>query len=135
MGQDAEKMTRRVIQALDNPYVHILAHPTCRLLGVQEPVDIDLEAVFRTAARTNTALEINAIPERLDLKDIHVLWAKELGVKLVIGTDAHSVGHLEFIRFGVGMARRGWCEARHILNTKPLGEVLAFLKQGRARHN
>jgi len=134
MGQDSEKMTGRIIRALENPNVHILAHPTCRLLGIREPIDVDLEEVFRAAARTNTALEINAMPDRLDLKDIHVLRARELGVKLVIGTDAHSVGGLELMRFGVGVARRGWCQSEHILNTRPAGEVEAFLKQGKGGH-
>lgn len=133
MGQDAEKMTKRVIRALENPYVNILAHPTCRLLGVREPIDVDLEAIFRTAARTDTALEINAMPERLDLKDIHVLRAKELGVKLAIGTDAHSAAQLELTRFGVGVARRGWCQAEHVLNTRSVGDIRAFLEQGRGR--
>lgn len=135
MGQDAEKMTKRIIHALENPYVNILAHPTCRLLGVRDPIDVDLEAMFRAAARTNTALEINAMPERLDLRDIHVLRAQELGVKFAIGTDAHSAAQLETIRFGVGVARRGWCQAEHVLNTRPLEEVQAFLGQGRGQHD
>ncbi len=133
MGQDKDKMTRRIIRALENPHIDILAHPTCRLIGEREPIDVDLEEVFRAAVRTNTALEINAMPERLDLKDIHVLRAKELGVKLVICTDAHRTGHLELIRWGVGVARRGWCEAEHILNTRSLSEVEAFFKQNRGR--
>jgi len=131
MGQDKDKMTRRLIRALENPHIDILAHPTCRLIGEREPIEVDLEEVFRAAVRTDTALEINAMPERLDLKDIHVLRAKELGVKLVICTDSHRAGHLELIRFGVGVARRGWCEAGHILNTKSLSEVEAFFKQDR----
>ncbi len=130
MGQDKDKMTKRIIQALENPHTDILAHPTCRLLGEREPIEIDIEEILKAAVRTNTALEINAMPDRLDLKDIHVLRAKELGVKLVIGTDAHSVAQLDLIRFGVGVARRGWCEAKHILNTKGLSEVEAFLKRG-----
>jgi DNA polymerase (family 10) len=125
MGQDEEKMTHRVIKAMENRHVDVLAHPTCRILGHREPVSIDLEEVFRAALRTDTALEINAMPERLDLRDIHILRARELGVKLIIGTDAHSTGHLELMRFGVGIARRGWCEAKDILNTKP---VEAWLK-------
>ena len=129
MGQDKDKMTKRIVSALENPHVDILAHPTCRLLGEREPVEIDIEEVFRAAAGTNTALEINAMPDRLDLKDVHVLRARELGVRLVIGTDAHSVGQLDLVRFGVGVARRGWCEAGHISNTKSLGEVEAFLKR------
>lgn len=129
MGQDKDKMTKRIIRALENPHIDILAHPTCRLLGEREPIDVDIEEVFRAAVRTNTALEINAMPDRLDLKDIHVMRARELGVRLVIGTDAHSAAQLDFIRFGVGVARRGWCEAKHILNTKGLREVEAFLKR------
>jgi DNA polymerase (family 10) len=119
MGQDEEKMTRRVIKALENPHVDVLAHPTCRILGEREPVSIDLEELFRAALRTDTALEINAMPERMDLRDIHVLRARELGVKLIIGTDAHSIAQLDLVRFGVGIARRGWCRAEDILNTRP----------------
>lgn len=128
MGQGEEQMTRRVIGAIENPHVDVIAHPTCRLLGEREPVAIDLEAVFRAAVKNNKALEINAMPSRLDLKDIHAFRARELGVKLTIGTDAHSGAQLSFMRFGVGVARRGWCEPKHILNTRPLKEVLAFLR-------
>jgi DNA polymerase (family 10) len=127
MGQDGEKMTRRILRALNSPHVDILAHPTCRLLGEREPIMVDLEAVFVAVAAGGKALEINAMPSRLDLKDIHVFRARELGVKLTIGTDAHGIEHLDFMRFGVGVARRGWCEAEHILNTRPLAEVEAFL--------
>ena len=129
MGQDAEKMTARIVRAVENPRVTILAHPTCRLLGVREPVDVDLEAVLRAAARTRTALEINAMPDRLDLNDLHVFRARELGVGLVISTDAHSGGQLGLMRFGVAVARRGWCQAEQILNTRPLAEAEALLKQ------
>jgi DNA polymerase (family 10) len=129
MSQEQGRMTERMLRAMRNPHVDVLAHPTCRLLGEREPIMVDLEAIFRAAAETNTALEINAMPSRLDLKDIHALRAKELGVKLVISTDAHSTSHLDLIRFGVGVARRGWCEAKHILNTRPLDEVEAFLRR------
>jgi DNA polymerase (family 10) len=132
MGQDKDRMTKRIIRALENPHIDILAHPTCRLIGEREPIEVDLEEVFKAAVRTNTALEINAMPERLDLKDVHVLRAKELGVKLVICTDAHRTEHLELVRFGVGVARRGWCEDRHILNTRSLREVEAFFGQDRS---
>jgi DNA polymerase (family 10) len=128
MGQEQEKMTRRIMQAMENPHVDIIAHPTCRLLGAREAVAIDMEAVFRAAARTGTALEINAMPDRLDLKDIHIFRARELGVKLSLGTDAHATEHLPLMRFGVGIARRGWAEARHLLNTLPAESVLAALK-------
>ncbi len=128
MNQSEEQITRRILGAIENPNVDIIAHPTCRLLGEREPVAVDLEAVFRAAARHNKALEINAMPSRLDLKDIHAYRARELGVKLALGTDAHSSAHLDFMRFGVGVARRGWCQPQHILNTRPVEEVLSLLR-------
>jgi DNA polymerase (family 10) len=129
MNQEQGKMTERILYAIKSPHVDVLAHPTCRLLGEREPIMVDIEAIFHAAAETDTALEINAMPSRLDLKDIHAFRARELGVKLIIATDAHSASHLDLIRFGVGVARRGWCEAKHILNTRPLEEVAAFLKR------
>jgi len=128
MTQSEEQITRRILGAIENPNVDVIAHPTCRLLGEREPVAIDLEAVFRAAAKHNKALEINAMPSRLDLKDIHTYRARELGVKLTLGTDAHSSAHLGFMRFGIGVARRGWCQPQHILNTEPLDELVTFLK-------
>ncbi len=127
MNQDEGKMTRRVLSAVENPDVDIIAHPSCRLLGQREPVAIDLEAIFWAAAKNNKVLEINAMPARLDLNDIHAFRAREMGVKLAIGTDAHSVTHLGFMRFGVSVARRAWCESLHILNTSPLEGILALL--------
>ena len=129
MNQSEEKMTRRVINAIENPDVDMIAHPTCRLIGEREPVAIDLEAVFRAAAKYNKVLEINAMPDRLDLNDTHAFRARELGVKLAIGTDTHSIAHLGFMRFGVGVARRAWCEPQHVLNTLPLEELLATLNR------
>jgi DNA polymerase (family 10) len=129
MNQSEEQITRRTLGAIENPHVDIIAHPTCRLLGEREPVAIDLEAVFRAAAKHNKALEINAMPSRLDLKDINIHRARELGVKLIMGTDAHSIAHLGFMRFGIGIARRGWCQPKDILNTRPLKEMLAFLRK------
>ena len=131
MNQSEEKMTARVIKAIENPDVDMIAHPTCRLIGEREPVAIDLEAAFRAAVKYNKILEINAMPDRLDLKDTHAFRARELGVKLAIGTDAHSVAHLDLMRFGVGVARRAWCEPRHILNTLPPEELLAVLNRKR----
>ncbi len=127
MNQDEEKMTARVLSAIENPAVDIIAHPTCRLLGQREPVAIDLEALFQAAVKNNKVLEINAMPARLDLNDVHAFRAREMGVKLAIETDAHSVAHLGFMRFGVSVARRAWCEPQHILNTLPLGGITAFL--------
>ncbi len=131
MSQSEEKMTRRVITAIENPDVDMVAHPTCRLIGEREPVAIDLEAVFRAAAKYNKIMEINAMPDRLDLKDTHAFRARELEAKLAIGTDAHSVAHLGFMRFGVGVARRAWCEPQHILNTLPLEVLLTVLNRKR----
>ncbi len=127
MSQSQEQMTRRIIRAIENPNVDVLAHPTCRLIPDREPVAVDMEAIFQAAAKTNTMLEINAMPSRLDLKDTHAYRARELGVKLIIGTDAHSTEHLEFIRFGVGVARRGWCQAQDTVNTRPVEEIVAYL--------
>jgi DNA polymerase (family 10) len=123
LNQSQEPMTRRILAAIENPNVDILAHPTCRLLPGREPVALDMEAIFQAAARTGTMLEINAMPSRLDLKDIHAYRARELGVKLVISTDAHGADHLEFMRFGVGVARRGWCQAQDIFNTRSLKKL------------
>ena len=131
MKQSEEKMTMRVINAIENPDVDMIAHPTCRLIGEREPVAIDLEAIFRAAAKHNKIMEINAMPDRLDLKDIHAFRARDLGVKFAIGTDAHSIAHLSFMRFGIGVARRAWCKPQHILNTLPLTELLATLNINR----
>jgi DNA polymerase (family 10) len=128
MNQSEARMTERIIKAMESPHVDILAHPTCRLLPAREPVAVDMEAVFRAAVATGTALEINAMPSRLDLKDTHVYRARELGVRLIINTDAHSSGHLGFMRFGIGVARRGWCRAEDILNTVSRAELAAYFK-------
>lgn len=127
LSQDQDTITRRVLRAMENPHVDIIAHPTCRLMGQREPVALDVESIFRAAAQTGTALEINCMPDRLDLKDIHIFRARELGVRLALGTDAHSTEHLRYIRFGLGMARRGWCEASNLLNAVSAEGLLASL--------
>jgi DNA polymerase (family 10) len=129
MSQSEEKMTRRVVAAIENPDVDVIAHPTCRLIGEREPIAIDLEAVLQAAAKYNKIMEISAMPDRLDLKDIHAFRARDLGVKLAIGTDAHSIAHLALMRFGVGVARRAWCEPQHVLNTLPPEKLLAVLNR------
>jgi DNA polymerase (family 10) len=128
MEQTQEKTTARIIQAMENPNVDILAHPTGRLMPNRQAMDIDMEAVFQTALHTGTVLEINAMPDRLDLKDTHIYRARQLGIALVINTDSHSTEHLPLMRFGIGIARRGWCEARDILNTRPLTEVMKYIE-------
>ncbi|HLB13127.1 MAG TPA: DNA polymerase/3'-5' exonuclease PolX [Dehalococcoidia bacterium] len=129
MGQDEETMTNRILKVIQNPHVDIIGHLTCRLLGHRPPVALNIEKVLRAAAETKTALEINSQPERLDLKDVHIRQARDLGVMMVINTDAHWVHQLSAMRFGVATARRGWCEPRHILNTRTLPEVLAYLRE------
>ncbi|MFH1826012.1 MAG: DNA polymerase/3'-5' exonuclease PolX [bacterium] len=113
-----EQMTKRIIKALENKYVTILAHPSGRLINEREPYELDLEAVLQAAKKNNVAIELNAHPYRLDLTDIWCKRAKELGVKIVISTDAHSVEQLELMKYGVITARRGWLEAKDILNTQ-----------------
>jgi DNA polymerase (family 10) len=127
MGQDSETMTRRIIRAMEHPAVTIIGHLSTRLLGRRKPVEFDLEAILRAARETGTALEINASPSRLDLKDTHAYRARELGVPLVINTDSHQEAHLGQRRFGVAVARRAWCEPRHIVNTMPLDQFLTFI--------
>ncbi|HLC87336.1 MAG TPA: DNA polymerase/3'-5' exonuclease PolX, partial [Candidatus Nanoarchaeia archaeon] len=127
--QDKESMTKRLIKAIENPYVNIIGHPTGRLITKREPYEFDLDKVFQAAKANNVALEINSQPERLDLKDIYIKKAVENKVKLVIDSDAHSKESLKLIEFGVFQARRGWAEKKDILNTLPLKKVLKFFKQ------
>ena len=127
MSQDRETMTRRIIRAMEHPSVTIIGHLSTRLLGQRPPTDFDLESVLHAARDTGTALEINASPERLDLKDTHAFRARELGIPLVISTDSHHHSNLSGGRFGVAVARRAWCEPRHILNTLPLEQFLRFI--------
>jgi DNA polymerase (family 10) len=115
-----EAMTARIVKAMETGRVDILGHPTGRLLGTRDPYEVDIDTVVDAAARTGTALEINAAPERLDLKDTHVRLAGERGVRLEIGTDAHTRGHLHNMPLGVSVARRGWVEAKDVINTLPL---------------
>ncbi|NQW22435.1 MAG: DNA polymerase/3'-5' exonuclease PolX [SAR202 cluster bacterium] len=128
MGQDQATMTARMIKAMEHPSVTIIGHLTTRLLGQREPVEFDVEAVLQAARDTGTALEINASPERLDLKDTHAYRARELGVPLVINTDSHHHTHLNKRRFGVAVARRAWCRPEDILNTLPREAFLEFIR-------
>ena len=127
MGQDSATMTERVIRAMRSEHVDVIGHLSTRLVGERQPIEADYEAIFRAAADTGTALEINASPERLDLRDSHAARARELGVPLVISTDAHTTEALNNTHFGVGLARRAWCEPGHILNTLPLDKFLEYL--------
>ena len=131
MDQDRGTMTERVLRAMAHPSVDILAHPTGRLINRRESFELDVEAVLVAAAELKVAVELNANPNRLDFSDVHVHRAKELGVHVVISTDAHSPAGLENMRFGVDQARRGWLEAPDVLNTKSLKDFRAWL--GRRR--
>lgn len=122
-----KEQTERVLKAMGNRYFDILAHPTGRLIGRRDAYKIDIEKIMDRAVDTGSALELNSFPDRLDLKDTHLKAAKEKGCKIVISTDAHSTDGLDFIRFGIGQARRGWLEAEDVLNTADLDSLLKKL--------
>ena len=124
-----EKTTQRVLAAIHNPHVDIIAHPTGRLIGKREGADLDMEAVLQAAAETGTAIEVNAYPDRLDLCDVHVRRAIELGVKLAIDTDAHNVDELDHIFFGVATARRGGATAGDVINTWDVERLLDWARR------
>lgn len=128
-GLPREQQTERILRAMDNPYFNILAHPTGRRIGERPPYAVDMERVMAAAVERGCYLEINAHPERLDLNDVYAKMAKEMGLKLAISTDAHNVNGLRHMRFGVGQARRGWLEARDVLNTRPWAELKALLER------
>jgi DNA polymerase (family 10) len=128
---EKKKMTARILQALDNPYVNVLAHPTGRMINKREGYDADPDAIFRACASKHVALEINSDPRRLDLNGTLIMTAKKQKVKFSVGTDAHSAGMLGNIRFGLGQARRGWLEKTDLINTRSLGQLRKFLKARR----
>jgi DNA polymerase (family 10) len=133
LNQPSEVMTRRLIRACENPYVNIIGHLTTRMIGRRGPIEADFDAVFAAAARTGTALEINAYPDRLDLNDDLILRAKRYGVTFAIDTDSHSTVHLDHLRYGIGMAQRGWLTPDDVLNAWPLTKVRAFVRAKRSR--
>jgi DNA polymerase (family 10) len=124
-----EQQTDRVIRAMRNPHVSILAHPTGRLIGQREPYAIDMDRVISAARDLGCCLEINAEPDRLDLNDIHAHAAKSKGVKVSVSTDAHSANAFQYIRFGINQARRGWLTAEDVINTRPLSELYTLLRR------
>jgi DNA polymerase (family 10) len=130
-NQAKEEMTRRIIRACENTHVNVIGHPTGRRIGSRPPLEYDLEEVFAAAARTGTALEVNAFPDRLDLRDEHILWARRHGVKFAVDTDSHSTVHLPFMRYGVGTAQRGWLTKDDVINAWPLAKLRRFLRKGR----
>lgn len=124
---DRPTATKRIVKAMENNYVHAVAHPTCRMIERREPFDLDMEEIMDVAKKTDTFLEINAFPDRLDLKDTHVKLAKERGVKVILGSDAHFIANLPFMRFGIATARRGWLEKKDILNTYSTHDIEKIL--------
>jgi DNA polymerase (family 10) len=129
LRQPREKVTQRLINAIRNPQVDIIGHPTGRLIPEREGADLDMEAVLGAAAESGVALEINASPYRLDLEDIYARRAKDLGIPISINTDAHSAADLDMLHFGVATARRAWLSAEDVINTWPTEKLLDWLAQ------
>lgn len=129
-GEDRKTMTKRIVSALENEHVDILAHPTGRLLGIRDEYEVDMEKVLQTARDNNKILEINAHPARLDLNDVNAKSAKEMGVPMAISTDAHSISQFGYMTFGVDVARRAWIEAGDVVNTLSLDRFCKLLGVG-----
>lgn len=123
------RVTQRMCAAMENPYVDVIAHPTGRLISQREGYVVDLGKVMTTAAKTGTWLELNAFPDRLDLNDVHCKAAKDLGIKISIGTDAHGIDGLYWMKFGIATARRGWLEPQDIVNTLAIEKLLKSRKR------
>jgi DNA polymerase (family 10) len=129
-AQDRETMTKRIVTAMENPNVDIIAHPTGRLLGKRDPYEVDMEQLMESAKATGTIMELNSFPGRLDLNDVHCKMAKEYGVLIAISTDAHDAMQMrDVIKYGVATARRGWLEPKDVVNTRGLGDIRALLKR------
>jgi len=128
-----DEQTKRLIHAMENPNLDIIFHPTGRLIHERPGVDLDMDAIFEAAKRTGTCLEINAYPNRLDLNDDAIRRAQKMGIKLSIGTDAHTTAELSYNIYGVSQARRGWCEKKDVINTFLLKEILEFLKKPKSK--
>ena len=124
-----DAQTDRIVRAMENKHVSIIAHPTGRLIGEREPYDVDMDRIVLAARDTGCYLEINAEPDRLDLNDIHAHAARSKGVKVAISTDAHSVNAFKYLRFGIDQARRGWLTADDVINTRSLAELRKLLKR------
>ena len=127
LGRDAQ--TERIIRAMNNPHVSIIAHPTGRLIGEREPYQLDIDRLIAAARERGCCLEVNAGPDRLDLNDLHAHAAKLAGVKMAISSDAHAPSSLDWMRYGVDQARRGWLEPQDVINTRPLAALKKLLKR------
>ncbi len=126
-SQSKKDMTNRIIRAIENPNVDVIAHPTGRLIGKREPYEVDMDKIMDACKANKKILELNACPERLDLSDMNCRKAKEKGIKIVISTDAHRDVHLNWMKFGVATARRGWIEPQDVINSLSLSELMKFL--------
>lgn len=125
---DRDTITKRILTALENPYVHALGHPTGRLINQRDPYDVDIDLLIKAALKHDKALEVNSSYQRLDLKDLHVKKAVEAGVKIIISTDAHRPEGLLQMRYGIGTARRGWVQKKDVLNALEFDELNEWLK-------
>jgi DNA polymerase (family X) len=123
------EQTARVVRAISNPHVDILFHPTGRLINKRPPIDLDIDEIIAAAKTTGTIMEIDAFPDRSDLKDEHIRKCVEAGVKMCIDSDAHAVAHFAFLECGIAQARRGWAERGDIINAWPVEKMLGFLKK------
>jgi len=128
MNLDRQAMTERLLRAIENPYTQIIGHPTGRLLLRRDPYDYDMAKVLDAAAKHDVAMECNSYPDRLDLTDVYLRMCRERGVKVVIDTDSHNTPHLDFIQYGVTIARRGWLEKASVLNALPADELVKALR-------
>ena len=125
--QSREKLTRRIVKACQNQYVHMIAHLTGRLWGAREPYEVDIEEILKVCLDTDTVLEVNSFPQRLDLNDINCRMAKDFGVKIAVNTDAHIAKQLRTMKFGIAVARRGWLEKKDVINTLSLKDLKSRL--------
>jgi len=125
-----DKQTERVLRAIDNPVVNVIAHPTGRLIGEREGYQLDIEKIMTSALEKGCFMELNAQPARLDLNDIYLKLARDMGLKVAISTDSHSSGSLPIMRYGINQARRGWIGPDDVINTRPLEGLLDLLKRG-----
>ena len=122
------EQTKRIIRVMENPNVDIIFHLTGRLINKREPIELDIDEIIKAAKRTGTILEINASPDRVDIKDEYIRKCVQAGVKMSIDSDAHSTQHFKVLEFGIAQARRGWATRNDIINAWPLKKMLSFLK-------
>jgi DNA polymerase (family 10) len=135
MGQDSVRMTSRLKRAMNHKSVTMIGHLSTRIIGHRSPIDFNMEEILLTAKSSGTALELNSSPERLDLKDTHACLAKDFGIPLVLNTDSHNVHGFNNRRYGIAVARRAWCEPKHVLNTLPLSKFIDYISAPKPDRN